>query len=653
MSTCPIEPTPFNRVALEQLLGKRFFYAPAFSLYGGVAGLYDYGPPGCALQANVLDLWRKHFVLEEDMLEVDCSIMTPAEVLKTSGHVDRFSDWMCKDLKTGEIFRADHLVENVLEARIDGDKIARNAPVEAKGEKDEKKKKKAAKVQAVRLEDETLQTYKEILAQIDNYSGPELGELMRKHLIKSPETGNDISEPVVFNLMFASSIGPTGQYPGFLRPETAQGQFLNFKRLLEYNNDRMPFASAQIGRSFRNEISPREGLLRVREFTMAEIEHYVDPQKKNHARFQEVADYKLNILPASVQLQGKTDLMEITVGEAVAKKIIDNETLGYFLVRIHQFLTKIGINPDRVRFRQHMANEMAHYACDCWDAEIHTSYGWKECVGCADRSAYDLTVHSNKTGEKLVVRERLPEPLVEEKLILEVNKKVFGPRFKKNAKAVEDYLASLDQCTLETLKEAHDSKGSFNVDVAGETYDVTNDLITKFEKASITTHIREYTPNVIEPSFGIGRILYALMEHVYWIRPEGEQRGVLSFPPLVAPTKCLLVPLSNNEAFIPVLNRVSALLRRSGVSNKVDDSGASIGRRYARNDELGTPFGITVDFQSVQDNTITLRERDSTKQIREKIEVIVDLLKEMCEGKTTWAEISSKYPAFVSQEVNE
>ncbi|KAK3828235.1 MAG: glycyl-tRNA synthetase [Benniella sp.] len=635
----------FNRANLEQLLSKRFFYAPAFSVYGGVAGLYDYGPPGCALQANVLDLWRRHFVLEEDMLEVDCSIMTPHDVLKTSGHVDRFSDWMCKDLKTGEIFRADHLVENVLEARLDGDKIARNAAVEAKADKDEKKKKKAAKVVAVQLDDATVQTYSEILAQIDNYSGPELAELMRTHKIKSPETGNDLSEPVVFNLMFASSIGPTGQLPGYLRPETAQGQFLNFKRLLEFNNDRMPFASAQIGRSFRNEISPREGLLRVREFTMAEIEHYVDPEKKDHPRFHEVASYKLKVLPASVQLQGKTELLEIAVGEAVEKKIIDNQTLGYFW--------SIGINPDRVRFRQHMKNEMAHYACDCWDAEIHTSYGWKECVGCADRSAYDLTVHSNKTGEKLVVRERLPEPLVEEKLQLEINKKVFGPRFKKDAKVLEEHLVALDQPTLEQLKKAHDETGKFSVTVNGQSFDITKDLLTSFEKATITTHIREFTPNVIEPSFGIGRILYCLMEHVYWVRPEGEQRGVLSFPPVVAPTKCLLVPLSGNDAFVPLLNQVSTILRRQGISNKIDDSGASIGRRYARNDELGTPFGITVDFQSAQDNTITLRERDSTKQIREKVEVIVELLKELCEGKTTWAEVSAKYPAFVSQEITE
>ncbi|KAF9435437.1 Glycine--tRNA ligase 1, mitochondrial [Entomortierella beljakovae] len=645
------EPT-FNRPALEQLLGKRFFYAPSFSVYGGVAGLYDYGPPGCALQANILDIWRKHFVLEEDMLEVDCSIMTPAKVLKTSGHVDRFSDWMCKDLKTGEIFRTDHLVENVLEARLDGDRKARNLAVEER-EKDEKKKKKAAKVTAVQLDDSTVQTYSEILAQIDNYSGPELGKLIHDHQIKSPQTGNDLSEPEVFNLMFSSSIGPTGQYPGYLRPETAQGQFLNFKRLLEFNNDRMPFASAQIGRSFRNEISPREGLLRVREFTMGEVEHYVDPEKKDHARFHEVASYKLKILPASVQLQGKTELLEVSVGEAVEKKIIDNQTLGYFLVRIHMFLTKIGINPDRVRFRQHMKNEMAHYACDCWDAEIHTSYGWKECVGCADRSAYDLTVHSNETGEKLVVRERLPEPLVEEKLQLEINKKLFGPRFRGNAKSVEDHLTGLSQSALEELKKQHDSNGTFSVSLNSQSFEITKDLVSSFEKVSITTHVREFTPNVIEPSFGIGRILYCLLEHVYWVRPEGEQRGVLSFPPIVAPTKCLLVPLSTNDVFVPILQKVSAELRRRGVSSKIDDSGASIGRRYARNDELGTPFGVTVDFQSVQDNTVTLRERDSTKQIREKIEVIVELVKEISEGKATWADVTAKYPAFESQEISE
>ncbi|RKP27429.1 glycyl-tRNA synthetase [Syncephalis pseudoplumigaleata] len=629
-------PAKFDRATFEQLLLKRFFFAPAFGIYGGVAGLYDYGPPGCALQANLLQLWRQHFVLEEDMLELDCSIMTPADVLKTSGHVDKFTDWMCKDVKTGEIFRADHLVEAVLEARLEGDALARqaegsgsSAPAttidavkDGKDKKSKSKSKKPGKVAAVKLADDVRESYRSVLAQIDNYDGEGLAQLIEQFAIKSPETGNDLTAPTEFNLMFESSIGPTGHLKGYLRPETAQGQFLNFKRLLEFNNDRMPFASAQIGRSFRNEISPRSGLLRVREFTMAEIEHYVDPANKDHPRFEEVRGQKVRLLPANVQLDGRSDLLEITVGEAVDKKIVDNQTLGYFLARIHLFLVRIGIKPDRLRFRQHLSNEMAHYACDCWDAEIHTSYGWIECVGCADRSAYDLTVHSARTKEKLIVRESLPEPRVFQRWQIEINKKVFGPAFKKHAKQVEEALTSLTECELETLKTRMDEQGgkSTITTPSGDEYEVTSEMFT-IEHATITEHVREYTPNVIEPSFGIGRILYSLMEHVYWTREGDEQRGVLSFPTVVAPIKCLVQPLSNNKVFTPFLGDIASRLRRQGISNTVDNSSVSVGRTYARNDELGTPFGITIDFQTVQDQTVTLRERDSTLQIREKVGV--------------------------------
>jgi glycyl-tRNA synthetase len=174
--------------------------------------------------------------------------------------------------------------------------------------------------------------------------------------------------------MFDTAIGPSGDKKGYLRPETAQGQFLNFSKLLDFNNARMPFASASIGKSFRNEISPRAGLLRVREFLMAEIEHFVDPKDKKHPRFVEVQDLKCRFLPKDVQQAGKADISEATVGEAVSSGMVDNETLGYFLARIWMFLRKIGCDMSRVRFRQHMNNEMAHYASDCWDAELHTSY---------------------------------------------------------------------------------------------------------------------------------------------------------------------------------------------------------------------------------------------------------------------------------------
>ncbi|KAG8426681.1 Glycine--tRNA ligase 1, mitochondrial [Metarhizium acridum] len=211
------------------------------------------------------------------MLEVDCTVLTPHDVLKTSGHVDKFADWMCKDPKNGEIMRADHFVEAMLEARLNGDKEARGQKVEEKD--DPKKKKKKAKSEAVKLDDAVVQEYEEVLARIDNYDGPQLGELIKNTTSKTrPPT----------------SIGPSSNLPGYLRPETAQGQFLNFAKLLEFNQSQMPFASASIGKSYRNEISPRAGLLRVREFLMAEIEHFVDPQGgKKHHRFHEIEDVVL------------------------------------------------------------------------------------------------------------------------------------------------------------------------------------------------------------------------------------------------------------------------------------------------------------------------------------------------------------------------
>ncbi|KAL9601706.1 MAG: hypothetical protein Q9219_002317 [cf. Caloplaca sp. 3 TL-2023] len=644
---------PLDRQILDSMLRRRMFYTPAFEVYGGVSGLYDYGPPGCSLQANIIETWRKHFVLEEDMLEVDCTMLTPHEVLKTSGHVDKFADWMCKDPKTGEIFRADHLIEEVLESRLKGDKEARGQQVQVDQEKEAKRKKKAKDTKAVKLDDAVVQDYEEILAKIDNCDGEELGLLITKYDIKNPTTGGDVLPPVAFNLMFQTSIGPSSNLPGYLRPETAQGQFLTFQKLLEFNQHSMPFASACIGKSFRNEISPRAGLLRVREFLMAEIEHYVDPEGgKKHPRFSEVADVKLDLLDRKVQLSGSTETTTMTIGEAVKSGTVDSETLGYFIVRIYLFLLRLGIDPKKMRFRQHMANEMAHYAADCWDAEIFTSFGWIECVGCADRSAYDLTVHTKKTGAPLYVRETRSEPLQIEEWQVDVDKKKFGPKFKKDGKAVEAAIEGLAQDVREKLSLELEKTGKIQVDVPGVgtgKVDVDKDLI-KIEKRTRTEHTREYTPNVIEPAFGIGRILYSLLEHVYWSREGAEERGVLSFPPPIAPTKVLLVPLSNHPDFKPLVSRMGQKLRRLGISNRVDDSSATIGKRYSRNDELGTPLGITVDFQSVKDNTYTLRDRDSTKQVRSDEDTICLAIQSLVDGHKSWADVQKELPEFTQQE---
>lgn len=525
---------PLDKVVLDAMLRRRMFYTPSFEIYGGVGGLYDYGPPGCALQANIVDLWRKHFVLEEDMLEVDCTALTPHEVLKTSGHVDKFADWMCKDPKNGEILRADHFVEAILEARLKGDKEARGQKIEEK-EVDPKKKKKAKTAAVVKLDDAVVQEYEEVLAKIDNYGGPELGELIKKYDLKNPETGVLPSDPVAFNLMFQTSIGPSSNLAGYLRPETAQGQFLNFAKLLEFNQSQMPFASASIGKSYRNEISPRAGLLRVREFLMAEIEHYVDPEGgKKHSRFHEVENVEMVLLDRHIQLSGKTQTQKMTVGQAVKDGVVDNETLGYFLARIHLFMDKIGVDLSKMRFRQHMANEMAHYATDCWDAELLTSTGWVECVGCADRSAYDLSVHAKKTGAPLVVRERLDEPKVIEEWQVDIQKKKFGPLFKKDAKTVETALEATSQERREKLAKELTETGKIVLDVegiAGGKATIDKDSVAiEFRKRVENT--REYTPNVIEPSFGIGRILYSLIEHNFWTRGSDggdEARGVSLF----------------------------------------------------------------------------------------------------------------------------
>lgn len=451
--------------------------------------------------------------------------------------------------------------------------------------------------------------------------------------------------------MFGTSIGPSSNMPGYLRPETAQGQFLNFAKLLEFNNARMPFASASIGKSFRNEISPKAGLLRVREFLMAEIEHFVDADNKKHSRFKEVKDVKLHFLPKDVQQSGKTTLTEMSVGEAVASGMVDNETLGYFLARIYLFLMELGVDPAKLRFRQHMPNEMAHYACDCWDAELQTSYGWIECVGCADRSAYDLTVHSKRTGQDLIVRENLAVPEVWEEWDVEVDKKWLGPRFRKDAKKVEAFIESISQEDREKLaqKQAAGEKLIVNIPDMGEV-ELEKTVVAKNKK---TKTVREYTPNVIEPSFGIGRILYSLIEHIYYSRPDDVLRGVLAFPPKIAPTKVLIVPLSSNPAFEETVEKLSREFRKAGVANRVDASSATIGKRYARNDELGTPFGVTVDFQTVKDGTVTLRERDSMQQVRGTIADIKKAVENILAGTETWQQVVDRMGLFVSQEVEE
>ncbi|XP_023178071.2 glycine--tRNA ligase [Drosophila hydei] len=612
----------FDRAKMEDLLKRRFFYDQSFAIYGGITGQYDFGPMGCALKSNILALWRQFFSLEEQMLEVDCSILTPEPVLKASGHVERFADLMVKDVKTGECFRLDHLIKQALEKLC----TAKDA------------------TPALRAECE------DIIIKLDGLNKQELADVLAKYNIKSPLTGNDLTEPIEFNLMFATQIGPTGLVKGFLRPETAQGIFVNFKRLLEFNQGKLPFAVAQIGNSFRNEISPRSGLIRVREFTMAEIEHFCDPVQKDHPKFSRVANEKLTLYSACNQMDGKS-AQPSTIGEAVASKLVANETLGYYMARIQQFLHAIGIKPECLRFRQHMGNEMAHYACDCWDAEILTSYGWVECVGCADRSAYDLSQHTAATGVRLVAEKRLPAPKTVEVSEIVPNKQALGKAFKKEAKSITDALAKLSLDDIKQVETQLSAGGLYKLTLSdGATHELGAESIT-VKHATKTVHVEEFIPSVVEPSFGIGRIMYALLEHSFQCREGDEQRCYFTLPPLVAPYKCSILPLSNNAEFQPYTQQLSTLLTKAELSHKVDDSSGSIGRRYARTDEIAIPYGITVDFDTLKEpHTVTLRDRNTMKQVRIGLDVVVGVVKDLATTKLTWAQVLEQYPIFEQQE---
>ncbi|KAL9664730.1 hypothetical protein QQ045_020137 [Rhodiola kirilowii] len=608
------------RQAVVNTLERKLFYIPSFKIYGGVAGLYDYGPPGCAVKSNVLAFWRQHFVLEENMLEVDCPCVTPEVVLKASGHVDKFTDLMVKDEKTGTCYRADHLLKDFCKDTLEKD---------------------------LTLAPEKVAELKHILAVLDDLSAEELGSKIKEYGITAPDTKNPLSDPYPFNLMFQTSIGPSGLSTGFMRPETAQGIFVNFKDLYYYNGKKLPFGAAQIGQAFRNEISPRQGLLRVREFTLAEIEHFVDPDDKSHPKFKEVANLEFLMFPRDDQVSGKA-AKKMNIGEAVSQGTVNNETLGYFIGRVYLFLTSLGIDKERLRFRQHLANEMAHYACDCWDAEIECSYGWIECVGIADRSAYDLRAHTDKSGVDLVAHEKFAEPKEVEKLVIAPVKKELGLAFKGSQKNVVEALEAMKEKEAMEMKANLDTKGEvdFYVCTLEKNVTIKKNMVT-ISKQKKKEHERVFTPSVIEPSFGIGRIIYCLFEHSFYTRPSkagDEQLNVFRFPPVVAPIKCTVFPLVQNQQYEEVAGVIAKKLTAAGISYKIDITGNSIGKKYARTDELGVPLAITVD----KTTSVTVRERDSKGQIRVSVDEVASVVKEVTDGQSTWADVQWRYPTHHS-----
>ena len=534
---------------LLSLCKRRGFLWPAYDIYGGLAGLYDYGPLGTALKRNIEEYWRKLYVMDEGFLELCCPIVAPEAVFKASGHADAFSDMYVECEVCGETSRADHLAVGIHENPA-------------------------------------------------SLSEEQLGKLLREKNVKCPACGGELSDPKRFNLMFKTSVGAGKGKVGYLRPETAQGMFVNFSQIYRFGREKLPVGAVQIGRSFRNEISPRQGVIRLREFSMMEAELFMHPDQKTWPGYAAIKGNPLDLVPR----EGEPRRMKVE--DAVKSNIIANEALAYFIWLTHRFAVDIGLDPTRVRFRQHLEKEMAHYAADCWDLEADIGYGWIELVGIADRGSFDVQAHITHSGADLTAFERFEESKEVEQNRVRPNYSALGPLFKGKAKQVAE---ALEKMTVESVS----GKTKIIVEVEGKKLAIPPecyDVVMKKEKVSG----RKLVPHVIEPSYGVDRILYAVLDHSY--QKKGDYVS-LRLKGLVAPIKAGVFPLMPRDGLDEIALQVHESLSKAGLTSYYDDTG-SIGRRYARMDEIGTPCCVTVDYNTKSDGTVTVRDRDSAEQIR-------------------------------------
>ena len=542
---------------LERLTGmlkRRGIILPAFEIHGGAKGLYDFGPVGGRLRNKVNQAWLNHWISMGNIVELSCPTITPYAVLEASGHVGEFSDFMTNCNSCEEASRADTILEP-------------HHP------------------------------------NPDSLTKLDLQQLLSDINPQCPACGaSDWSQIEAQNLMFNTTIGAgkSGR-PGFLRPETAQGMFTSFSSLYRHNRERLPFGAVQVGKGYRNEISPRQGMIRLREFNMAELEYFIDPEVDLEHDFSQWSSIQMKLLSEN---DGE---IKMSIGDAVAKGIIRHPTVGLFMAKTFDFLNIIGIDSSKLRFRQHESDEMAHYASDCWDVEILGSYGWIECVGIAHRGCYDLEAHENATGKTLRARREFDQPKIVEIDGWTTDGATAGPAFRALAGAVKKAVQQLPsdcefptQVTLEngesvTVDSAHVKRVQTTESISGEWY----------------------IPHVVEPAFGIDRIIWHLLDHAYDESGKDDEEYVtLRLNESIAPVDYCVFPLFEKDGMGKLANEIHRLLCSKSGTVSIYDASGSIGRRYARADEIGVPVCITVDHQSLEDNTVTLRDRDSGQQSR-------------------------------------
>jgi glycyl-tRNA synthetase len=474
---------------VSDLALRRGIYFPSAEIYSDTpAGFWDYGPLGVALKRRIIELWRQTIVKRDEMLEIDGSQILPESVFEASGHLQSFVDPLVECKACGVVFRADRLIQSKLEKLIP-----------------------------------------------EALPSKELDRLISQNRIVCPECEGDLSNVYKFNMMFRFAAGPRLGNHVALRPETCQSIFLDFLRVYKAMRVKLPIGLAQVGKSFRNEISPRRNLIRLRELTQAEIEVFFNPKKMAFfPKFDAVKDVILTFSLINDQE------MRVSAEKAVTEKIVQNKLVAYYLVLLKEFYEFLGIQAQDIRYRELRDEERPFYAQSAWDLEIKTSLGWLEVVANHYRTDYDLKVHSK--GSKTDLR------------ILDNDEKIL--------------------------------------------------------------------PWIWEDSMGIDRTLFIALDAAY---TQEKKRVFLKLPSYLAPIQVAVFPLVDKDGLTEKARTVYDLLKVE--MDAFFDEKDSIGRRYYRVDEIGVPYGITIDYDTLKDDTVTIRERDSKKQIRIQIQALKDWLK--------------------------
>lgn len=568
-----------------ELAHRRGFFWPSSEIYGGVSGFLDFGPLGASMKRRLEEKWRRWFVLrhQDFIVEIETPVVMPSKVFEASGHVKHFTDYVVECRACGRKFRADHVIE------------------EQTG-----------------------------LKGLEGLGASELAGIIVERGVKCPECGGQLGEVRAFNLLFKTNIGPYSDSVAYARPEAAQGMFVNFNKVYRVMRERLPLGIAQVGRVLRNEISPRQGPIRLREFTIMEIELFFDPSDPHCPLLDEVKDVELRLLTEDDVERGAGEPRAVTVEEAVREGLVKTEWNAYFMALSKGFLESLGVPADRQMFVAKLPSERAHYAAQVYDQVVYLDrWGWVEVSGHAYRTDYDLRGHMSMSGEDLRVFRRLERPVVERRLTVKPNVDAIKRDFGQGAAAAMKALSALRP---EEVKASLDERGY--VEVSG--YRLGREHVVLREE-EVREAGRRFIPHVAEPSFGAERLMYVALEYAY---TEREGRVVLRLPKDIAPLDAAVFPLVNRDGLPEYAKRVYNVLVSEGFRVEYDDSG-SIGRRYARVDEVGVPVAITVDYRSLEDDTVTVRDRDTWRQVRVKVSELPGRLRSYLEDKLSFDELGT------------